>query len=125
MATQVDHATIEHLRAVMPGQPIDWYIRIGQLIIEGLMPMPAGQLVSPQRQQKPVPVKVAVKPLNVVSEATRTQLLERCLGNMASVERRVAEERDFGISEEKAWQRALKKFDDERSKLYANIGYNS
>jgi hypothetical protein len=41
MTTQVAHSTIEHLMKVIPGQSVDWYIRVGQQIHEGKMPMPS------------------------------------------------------------------------------------
>jgi hypothetical protein len=41
MTTQVAHSTIEHLRQIMPGQSVDWYIRVGQQIQDGKMPMPS------------------------------------------------------------------------------------
>jgi hypothetical protein len=41
MTTQVAHSTIEHLMQVMPGQSVDWYIRVGQQIHDGKMPMPS------------------------------------------------------------------------------------
>jgi hypothetical protein len=41
MKTQVAHSTIEHLMEVIPGQAIDWYIRLGQQIHDGKMPMPS------------------------------------------------------------------------------------
>lgn len=41
MTTQVAHSTIEHLKQVMPGQSVDWYIRVGQQIQAGKMPMPS------------------------------------------------------------------------------------
>ncbi len=41
MKTQVAHSTIEHLMQVLPGQSVDWYIRVGQQIHEGKMPMPS------------------------------------------------------------------------------------
>jgi hypothetical protein len=41
MTTQVAHSTIEHLMQVIPGQSVDWYIRVGQQIHDGKMPMPS------------------------------------------------------------------------------------
>jgi hypothetical protein len=41
MKTQVAHSTIEHLMQVIPGQSVDWYIRVGQQIHDGKMPMPS------------------------------------------------------------------------------------
>jgi hypothetical protein len=41
MTIQVAHSTIEHLMQVIPGQSVDWYIRVGQQIHDGKMPMPS------------------------------------------------------------------------------------
>lgn len=138
MTTQVAQSTIEQLKATMPGQPIDWYIRIGQLITEGKMPMPVMQKVTapvqgrPRVEAKPIAVKTPPKPVspppkpsNLVSEATKAQLLELCRGNLQSAERLVKAERSTAYSEEKAWTRAYEKLMNERMNLYANISYNS
>jgi hypothetical protein len=136
MTTQVAHSTIEQLRATMPGQPIDWYIRIGQLITEGKMPMPVMQKApAPSKpwvesqpiavKTKPKPVPPPPKPSNLVSEATKSQLIELCKGNLQSAERLVQAERPTTHSEEKAWTRAYEKLMDERLNLYANISYNT
>jgi hypothetical protein len=137
MTTQVAHSTIEQLRATMPGQPIDWYIRIGQLITEGKMPMPVMQKATApskpwvESQQiavkppKPVPPPPKPKPSNLVSEATKAQLLELCRGNLQSAERLVQAERPMAYSEEMAWSRAYEKLMNDRMNLYANISYNT
>jgi hypothetical protein len=138
MTTQVAHSTIEQLRATMPGQSIDWYIRIGQLITEGKMPMPVMQKATapvqvrlrveeakPIAVKPPKPVPPPPKPSNLVSEATKAQLLELCRGNLQSAERLVKAERSTAYSEEKAWTRAYEKLMNERMNLYANISYNT
>jgi hypothetical protein len=136
MTTQVQHSTIEHLRATMPGQSIDWYIRIGQLITEGKMPMPVMQKATvpapskPWVESQPIAVKPPKpvpppKPSNLVSEATKAQLLELCRGNLQSAERLVKAERSTAYSEEMAWTRAYEKLMNDRMNLYANISYNS
>jgi hypothetical protein len=138
MTTQVAHSTIEQLRATMPGQSIDWYIRIGQLITEGKMPMPVMQKATapvqvrlrveeakPIAVKPPKPVPPPPKPSNLVSEATKAQLLELCRGNLQSAERLVKAERSTAYSEEMAWSRAYEKLMVDRMNLYANISYNS
>jgi hypothetical protein len=138
MTTQVAHSTIEQLRATMPGQSIDWYIRIGQLITEGKMPMPVMQKATapvqvrlrveeakPIAVKPPKPVPPPPKPSNLVSEATKAQLLELCRGNLQSAERLVKAERSTAYSEEMAWKRAYEKLMNDRMNLYANISYNS
>jgi hypothetical protein len=138
MTTQVAHSTIEQLRATMPGQSIDWYIRIGQLITEGKMPMPVMQKATapvqvrlrveeakPIAVKPPKPVPPPPKPSNLVSEATKAQLLELCRGNLQSAERLVKAERFTAYSEEMAWSRAYEKLMVERMNLYANISYNT
>jgi hypothetical protein len=136
--TQVPHSTIERLRVVMPGQPVDWYIRIGQLIHDGLMPMPMPVPPRPIvekcsfQPQRPTTAHIArveavqpQKPKSEVSEATRAKLLELCRGNIESAERLVAAQRGKVWSEEEAWQRAYDRLMDERVNLYANISYNT
>jgi hypothetical protein len=179
------HSTIEHLMKVIPGQSVAWYIRVGQQIHEGKMPMPSldgqapaveavvtsdrrlrnllalcdgskpklnamieascrrnpgkpmdwhlGQIetmLQPKEKATPQPTTTTAttqpaKPKDVVSEATKSQLLEVCSGNMAVAERLVADERRKAYSEENAWQRAYDKFMHEKINLYAKIGYYS
>jgi hypothetical protein len=137
MAVLTQHSIIDQLRAVMPGQPMAWYERIGYLIEEGVMPMPmigSVQVVEtcrtppqPPTTSKPQPEP----PPNVVSEETKAKLLALCK-SPEMAEYYVAPERSWTKSEERAWQRAIDKLVaeqekemEEKVKLYSNFGFYS
>lgn len=124
--TQVPHETIEHLQTVIPGQEVSWYIRIGQMVHDGVMPMPMGQpqpQFSTAQPPRSTPVRQE-KPRNVVSDEAKAQLI-----SVYKTEERAAaaakEARKYGDTEDEAWRRAYDNFMDEKVNLYANIGYYS
>jgi hypothetical protein len=132
----MDCSIVEQLQTVMPGQPTDWYVRIRKLIESGVMPMPmigSVQVVETYRSppQPPTTTKPAPPP-NVVSEATKAKLLDLCNKCPEMAEYRVAPERSWTKSEERAWQRAIDKLTaenekamEEKVKLYSNFGFYS
>jgi hypothetical protein len=137
MAVLTQHSIIDQLRAVMPGQPMAWYERIGYLIEEGVMPMPmigSVQVVETYRSppQPPTTSKPQPEPPpNVVSEETKAKLLALCK-SPEMAESYVAAERRWANSEERAWQRAFNKLTEENEqhmaekvKLYSNFGFYS
>jgi hypothetical protein len=102
MLTAIRNRTIERLEEVMPGQSVDWYRRIANLIDDGMMPMPmigTAQVVETYRSppQPPTTTKPAPKPPKV-SEATK------------AYNKRMAEE-DENVAE--------------KAKLYSNFGFYS
>lgn len=104
MVTATRNRTIEQLEAVMPGQSVDWYRRIANLIDDGFMPMPmigTAQVVETYRSppQPPTITRPAPEPpKDVVSEATK------------AYNKRMAEE-DENVAE--------------KAKLYSNFGFYS
>jgi hypothetical protein len=146
MSNQVACSTIEHLREVIPGQKIEWYMRLGQQIHDGKMPMPSldgrppsverigvnaatpprpmggtAQVVEIYRSppQAPTTTKPAPEPPpNVVSEETKAKLLALCK-SPEMAESYVAAERRWTNSEERAWQRAYNKLTEENEQELA------
>jgi hypothetical protein len=137
MLTATRNRTIERLEEVMPGQSVDWYRRIANLIDDGMMPMPmigTAQVVETYRSPPKPPTTTKPQPEpppNVVSAETKAKLLALCR-TPERAESYVAAERRWTNSEERAWQRAYNKLTAEEDKnmaekvkLYSNFGFYS
>jgi hypothetical protein len=113
MATQIPDEILHPLRNAMPGQSWDWYLRIGQMIYDGLMPMPG---VPAPPKPKPNPAQPIAPP----SAEAKARLLSICK-TPERARLQVEQSRQRGDTEDQAWRRAYDDLMEERMKLYAGI----